>query len=115
MPPPSKILTDDEISTIADEVRTRPLSEVGRHVMPLIQHIVACEAKLCHRCRFWVSYNQPDRTASIGECTYHYSHDARMKILFASEGIATTTPFDWSCSGWELRGASNDGAQMEVR
>lgn len=41
-----RLLTDDEISTIAHEVRTRPLSEVGRHVMPLIAHISEVDRRL---------------------------------------------------------------------
>lgn len=115
MPPEPRMLSDEEISTIANDVRTLPLAEVGRHVMPLIQHITASESRICHRCRFWVPYNQSGSTASVGECTYHYSHDAKMKIIFASEGIATTTPFDWSCSGWEPRGPDDDTTQMEAR
>ena len=33
-----RLLTDDEINVIANDVRTKPLAEVGRHVMPLIHH-----------------------------------------------------------------------------
>lgn len=40
-PPHNRRLSDAAITAIAVDVRTRPLTEVGRHVMPLIQH--ACE------------------------------------------------------------------------
>ncbi len=37
-PPRRRLLREEEIALIAHEVRTRPLTDVGRHVMPLIQH-----------------------------------------------------------------------------
>jgi hypothetical protein len=38
-----KKLTADAIEAIAIDVRTKPLSEIGRHVMPLISHVSAVE------------------------------------------------------------------------
>jgi len=43
------MLSQDAIDTIAKEARTRPLSEIGRHVMPLIRHIVALEDYLADK------------------------------------------------------------------
>jgi hypothetical protein len=54
--PTLRTLTDDQVNAIAEEVRTKPLAEVGRHVMPLIQHI-AEQADVIHdliaACELW--------------------------------------------------------------
>ena len=107
-PPRKRLLSDDEITLIAQEVRTKPLAEVGRHVMPLIQHIVATEDKECRSCRFWVGYNlaQPHE----GECLRPRTSGLSLRLLSeAGEDqtgeiqAALLTPFDWSCKGWEER------------
>jgi hypothetical protein len=41
-----KRLSDAQLDAIADEWRTKPVAEVGRHVMPLLHHAVACEDEI---------------------------------------------------------------------
>ena len=99
-PPRTRILSDDQITDIANDVRTKPLAEVGRHVMPLIQHIVASEERECRTCQHWIPYNHVE--ASRGECLVHQSPEATVKIQ-GEEPAALLTPFDWSCKGWRER------------
>ena len=119
-PPRRQLLTDDEITTIANEVRTRPLAEVGRHVMPLIQHIVGTEAKTCQNCRFWVTYDRVNDEATVGECTYVRCPDSKARLRAAGKGrekvdklidagrAALMTPFDWQCKAWAQQQQADD-------
>jgi hypothetical protein len=108
-----RLLTDDEITAICNDVRTRPLSEVGRHVMPLVTHIGVLEDRACQSCRWWVAYNQSAKTAPHGECTNRRGVSVRIIAdeLEFNAVPAVLTPFDWSCKGWEERASEGDDAQ----
>lgn len=121
--PRRQILTDDEITSIANDVRTLPLSEVGRHVMPLIQHIVGCELRSCQTCRFWVTYDRTNEEAANGECTYVRCSDSKAKLqpmakdqkkvekIIDSGQLVLITPFDWQCKAWSKRQVDTDNPQ----
>ena len=96
------LLSDDQITVIANEVRMKPIEEVGRHVMPLIHHIIAMEARACHTCQHWVAYNRGSPVASRGECLVYARQDTPININ-SEAPVALLTPFDWSCAGWEQR------------
>jgi hypothetical protein len=97
--PPRRILDDERILAIANDVRTKPIAEVGRHVMPLIQHISALDERMCQNCRHWVAYNNVE--ASRGECLVHAAEGSAIRL--SGDATALLTPFDWSCKGWEER------------
>lgn len=103
-PPRPRFLTDDQITAIAQDVRTRPITEVGRHVMPLIQHIVELDARECHNCVCWVGYADTETRAHHGECTNLTVRDRIQTITSEGEQAdvhsAFITPFDWSCKDW---------------
>lgn len=101
-----RVLTEDQIDTIANDVRTKPLAEVGRHVMPLISHIVETEGRCCSGCRHWVAYNSADSLATRGECLLHAGDASPVAVQAIGDnakGVAVLTPFDWQCKGWQER------------
>jgi len=110
--PLPRMLTDDQITAIAHEVRTRPLAEVGRHVMPLIQHIVVLDGRTCQNCRHWVAYNAGAGVASRGECLVYASPESPVDLQ-GDAPMAVLTPFDWSCKGWEQRASETSDAQSQ--
>lgn len=97
--PRKTALTEDELQTIANDARTTPPSNHGRHVMPLLQHITHLESRDCHRCRFWVGHNQAH--AHVGECTYVRFDGAKARLANGLDSAALLTAFDWGCKAWE--------------
>jgi hypothetical protein len=104
-PPWRDLLTDDQVTAIAHDARTRAITEVGRHVWPLIRHIVALDGRECRNCRFWVAYNRGRDITHRGECT---NPEALRQVRAIDHeggpaGVVPSleTPFDWSCKGWE--------------
>lgn len=111
------MLTDDEITAIANDVRTLPLAEVGRHVMPLIHHIQAVEDRQCSGCRHWVAYNAGAGIAARGECLVYAADGAAVRVTAVGEqvdAVALLTPFDWQCKGWERRQPDTCEAQARI-
>lgn len=114
-----RLLTNDEIITIANDVRTRPIAEVGRHVMPLIHHVGALEDRECRNCAYWVGHNHAE--PHEGECTVQIAGAPRVRLLTEAgerpEGgihAALVTAFDWSCKGWTEQKTQTDEAQASL-
>jgi hypothetical protein len=109
-----QVLTDDEINVIAAEVRTKPLAEVGRHVMPLVQHIAGLDDRQCSGCRHWVPYNRAADLTTEGECRHtvvRASVRGMVEPADDNETYAVVTKFDWCCRGWGERPAVEIEAQ----
>lgn len=115
----TEVLTDDAISQIAHDVRTKPLTEVGRHVFPLIRHIAEMSDRECRTCRWWVPHNLAH--AHVGECLLPASEGApvRLGVIMEPDGLAEAHPalvtaFDWGCRSWQVRGADPHEAQCKA-
>lgn len=111
----SQVLTEDQIDAIAADVRTKPLADVGRHVMPLIQHVVGLDMRTCQNCRWWVAYCPGESDRVDGECTRHAGDRApmRLSVIMQPDGLAEAFPglrtaFDFGCRAWEQKQEQHD-------
>lgn len=103
-----RLLSESAMDAIANDVRTKPLAEVGRHVMPLLHHIVAMDDRECRRCQHWVPYDLVE--AHRGECLYHASANSKLRFRDLPN-VVMFTPFDWGCKGWAERQTIDDAQQ----
>lgn len=115
------VLSEDQIDAIAHDVRTKPITEVGRHVMPLIQHIVGLDVRTCHGCRWWVAYDPTGSERVEGECTRWAGDGAPMRlgVIMQPDGLAEAFPsmrtaFDFGCRAWEVRQEPGQEAQASL-
>ena len=118
-PPRERLLSDDAINQIAHEYRTKPTSDIGRHVMPLLTHVAELQDRTCDTCRFWVRWNSAH--GARGECTRVAEKLSGVELTAVSqEGekidavIAFCTAFDFGCRGWERQVAGTDEAQASL-
>jgi hypothetical protein len=58
----------------------------------------------CQTCQSWVAYNQPNETASRGECLLPMQENSPIEISLpnqADEGKALVTAFDFGCNSFQ--------------
>lgn len=114
-----RLLSDDEVDRIANDVRTLPLSEVGRHVMPLVTHLAVLADQTCDQCRWWVRHNRAE--GCRGECTRPAGglSPFRLSVIMEPDGLAEAHPslvtaFDFGCRSWEEKARDSDTAQCQA-